>query len=400
MDEHLPALSPDRDGPKPPRALRNPAWEEEWSNPDGDIPVSPEVRSSIPHPYRNYEIVAALAESSPSGLVDDTALPADLIAKRAARGDTTYTPPADPGQHRPLNVADFGVLVGIIGSWPAWVAVCITDHASLIQTAAWSALPISMTALGAARAHPLVLNRLIRKHNTYTRDEHAQLQRASADWPGRAHLSAFSNASQLQHEWDRRWPYAVHAGAAAAVWPEPHLVGLAHCIAADISAGKAWNSELFDVHRVRIDLPATLREIRLRAFRIWRIRADTLAPTAAADPDGSAMRRYREINDALTDAQDRLVAMIRELASYSAALKPIDALVDEIESLALSTQRVSDDAVRQLRIDAAGSEFTRVDICDARAELADLNANLTSQLGVLHAALRLPESALPLPTAS
>lgn len=225
-----------------------------------------------------------------------------------------------------------------------------------------------------------------RNSNTYTAAEHAQLQRARADWPGRGQLADYSNAAQLQAQWDRRWPYVDHCGAAAAVWAEPHLVGLAHCIADDIESGKAWNSELFDVHRVRIDLPATLAEIRLRAFRIWRIRADTVEPAGAVDPDGSAMRRYREIT----------VALVDELARYSASLKPIDKLVEDLAALSLSSERVSDNAVRQLQIDAAGSEFQASDIRAARADLVEIEANLTGRLDVLHAALHTPEAALPL----
>lgn len=151
-----------------------------------------------------------------------------------------------------------------------------------------------------------------------------------------------------------------------------------------------------DVHRVRIDLPATLAEIQLRAFRIWRIRADTVEPAASVDPDGSAMRRYRDITDALAAAEERLVALVDELARYSVSLKPIDGLVEELAALSLSSERVSDNAVRQLQIDAAGSEFQRRDIRDARAELVDLEANLTGQLDVLHAALHTPDATLPL----
>ena len=80
-------------------------------------------------------------------------------------------------------------------------------------------------------------------------------------------------------------------------------------------------------------------------------------------------------------------------------MAPINALVDEISALTLSTERVSDDAVRQLRIDGAASELERAQISDARAELADLTANLTGRLEVLHSQLHLPAAALPLAAA-
>lgn len=376
-------------------ALHRSAWMEEWSNPDGDIPLSPEVRSTIPHPYSNYEIVQALAESSPSGLVDESALSADLVAKWAARGDTIYTPPPNLDKKHPLTGAEIGLLAAIPVTWGLSVTALLTNTFPYGPADAMTFMvPISLTAIAYMIKHRYLPDRLRRIRDPYTRQQHAQLQRATADWPRPAQLSTYSNADRLQSEWDRRWPYVNRPGAAAAVWREPHLVGLAHRIAADITAGSAWQSELFDVHRVRINLPATLSEIRLRAFRIWRIRADTVAPTTAADPDGSAARRYQEITDALTDAEDRLIAMIAELAAYNSTLKPINALVDEIAALRLSAERVSEDSVRQLRIDAAGSDFKRIEIADTRTELEDLNANLTSQLEVLHSSLHLPESPL------
>lgn len=399
MSQHLPDPELDAQLTQSPPALLHPDWEEEWSNPDGDIPISPDVRSAIEHPYANYQIIAALAASTPSGLIDDTALSADLVAKRAARGDTTYTFPPAPAATGPLTLIDIGLLVSVATAWPSWVALWLNDSAPAAHAptiAAWSAIPIACTAAALARAHPNRWPWLRRDDSTYTAAEHTQLQRARADWPGRGQLADYSNAAQLQAQWDRRWPYVDHCGAAAAVWAEPHLVGLAHCIADDIESGKAWNSELFDVHRVRIDLPATLAEIRLRAFRIWRIRADTVKPAGDVDPDGSAIRRYREITDAVTAAENRLVALVDELARYSASLKPIDRLVEELAALSLSSERVSDNAVRQLQIDAAGSEFQLRDIRDARAELVDIEANLTGRLDILHAALHTPDAALPL----
>ena len=48
----------------------------------------------------------------------------------------------------------------------------------------------------------------------------------------------------------------------------------------DIGSSAAWNSELFDVHRVRIDLEQTLDDICRWAHRIWRARGRRRAPAA------------------------------------------------------------------------------------------------------------------------
>lgn len=219
------------------------------------------------------------------------------------------------------------------------------------------------------------------------------MSRAVADWPGRSSLSGYANAKTLRSEWDQRWQWASNHGAAAAVWREPHLVGIATPIAADIRASNAWDSVLFDTHRVRVNLDTTLRDIRLRAHRIWRIRADTVTPVETTGP---AARRYQEVISAVDDAWNTLVALVTELDAYRAELAPIDALVEEITALQLCSERVSDDALRQLHIDAAGNELKRSAIADTSAELADLTANLTGRLEVLRCALRAPSSTLAL----
>lgn len=367
-------------------------WMEEWANPDADIPLPDDVLTGIPHTYSAREIVDALDASTPSGILDDTALPADLIAKRATRGDTLYTPPV-PRTTLSLTGFRITLLAAIPVLWALAVAAVVTGFVTGAGAIVGSlAVPTVFTAGIWTWAHrPTLLH-----HDPYTPEEHAALQRATADWPGRAHLARYSDRAALQSTWDDRWPWAGDKGAAAAVWREPHLVGISQLIADDITSGTAWGSDLFDTHRVRIDVPSTLTNIRMRAFRIWRIRADTLAPTEATDPDGAAARRYKDITDALADAEEQLIAIVGELWDYRCSMAPINSLVDEISALNLSTERVSDDAVHQLRIDGAASELERAHISDARGELADLKANLTARLEVLHSQLHLPAAALPL----
>lgn len=398
-DRHIPPGMSDREALNPGHqdtsSLPQPSdgqWMEEWANPDADIPLSNDVDTGIPHTYSAREIVDALDASTPSGILDDTALPADLIAKRAARGDIPYCPPAP---RKSLSLTGFRVtlLAAIPILWALAVAGVVTGFVTgVVAIIGCLAVPTVFTGGIWTWAHrPTLLHR-----DPYTPEDHAALQRAMADWPGRAHLALYSDRAALRATWDDRWPWAGDKGAAAAVWREPHLVGISQLIANDITSGTAWRSDLFDTHRVRIDVPATLTNIRMRAFRIWRIRADTLAPTEASDPDGAAARRYTEITDALAEAEKQLIAIVWELWDYRCSMAPINSLVDEISALNLSTERVSDDALRQLRIDGAASALERTQISDAHGELADLKANLTARLEVLHSQLHLPAAALPL----
>lgn len=380
----------------------------EWASPDQDITVAETVRTRIDHGFTNRAIVDALAAMTPSGLLDVSALPAALQNKLAANGDDTrlYLPsstplptPVDRLSYVALEtkaVALFAVVMAVVGIAGAIVG--------------W---PIAATLIAELTAVPLCgywLYRTLRPrtgphadadhapHGSYTEEEDAALAQAVVDWPRLQRLRSYPNADVLVSEWNRRWPWAGEVGAPAAVWREPHLVGVAILLAMDIRSSKAWNSDVFDMHRVRIDLDALLRDIRVRAHRIWRAHAN--AVTTSTDFGlGAVRQRNAAIAEAAELAWDQLAAMVAELADYRNALPPINALVEEIDALNRSSRVVTDAAVDQLYIDAAASIEQRAVLADSRAELADLSENLAAQLAVLRGILEQPASSLPLAAA-
>ncbi|WP_102144323.1 hypothetical protein [Mycobacterium hubeiense] len=366
---------------------------EEYANPDRDIPLAPQVQTGIKHSYTVRQIVDALAATTPSRIIDESALSTSLAAKRSARGESG-APYAPPARKPPMSGSELALLASLPVTWGLSTVAVVTDVLPTPAVIAVIALTVALTAVALILGrYPQLRPSHRRALDGYTAAEHAELSRAVADWPGRARLSTYVNADTLQGQWDQRWKWASQPGAAAAVWREPHLGGIATLIAADIRASTAWNSELFDTHRVRIDLDATLRDIRSRAHRIWRISADTAVPT---DTTGPAADRHREITTAIDEAWDRLVGLVVELDQYCTQLAPIDALVTEINALQLSAERVSDDALRQLHIDAVGSDLKRDTIANSAAELAELTANLNGRLEVLRGALHQPSSVLAL----
>ena len=98
-------------------------------------------------------------------------------------------------------------------------------------------------------------------------------------------------------------------------------------------------------------------------------------------------RRNAEIADAATDAWETLVELMRQLQDYHKQLAPIDAVFAEITALQTSTLRVTDAAVHQLHVDAAGNTLQSDTVNEASAELADLNANLAARLRTLRQSL-------------
>ena len=145
--------------------------------------------------------------------------------------------------------------------------------------------------------------------------------------------------------------------------------------------------------RVRIDLDQTLDDIYLRAHRIWRASAN-LVPLPTKDPDDVVARRNAEITDAATDAWQTLVELVRQLQDYKKQLAPIDAICTQITALQLSTARVTDDAVHQLHVDAAGNALHADTVDAVTDELADLQANLAARLRTLRQSLTAATSGL------
>ena len=103
--------------------------------------------------------------------------------------------------------------------------------------------------------------------------------------------------------------------------------------------------------------------------------------------------RNAEITDA---AWNTLAALARQLQNYRKALVPVDAILAEIVALQQSSVRITDEAVRQLHVDAAGNALHTDAVGAATVELADLNANLTARLATLRQSLTAANNGLVL----
>ena len=363
------------------------------------------MRAPLDYAYTAIDIMAALPRSE---AVDADALPADLQRKARAHGDdldNIVESEQLTTRHRRdiawTEIARAGRFVEPIAKYGAPAAagiavVLMVGHwwrhagASVVEIlAASNPFGYLAIALGAAA----LLVRFARRraatapHWVYTADELATLDAASIDWPAvPEELDRYANGEALRREWHNRWMSRIHPGGAALVWREPHLVAVATLLGRDIRSSPAWNSELLDIHRVRIDLERTLDDIYLRAHRIWRARAN-LVPPPSKDPADVVARRNTEITDAAGDAWNTLVALVRQLQDYRKSLTPVDAIFAEIRALQQSSLRITDDAVRQLHVDAAGNTLHTGAVGAATVELADLNANLAARLTTLRQSL-------------
>lgn len=370
-----------------------------------DAVIAPDIRVPLEHQYSGADVVLALPKSD---AIDLTAVPADLAAKAAAHGDDLHCLSESSERRRPLS--------GLRGV-AARLAAPVSDQFIVGTTATAAVIGGPVTAnithslfygLGPA----LVVGSFVLGWQTlsrrlsqwrrplYSDTEVEALQNASTEWPVIPDdLDRYPNHVVLRQDWISHWSWntypSLNLRAAAIVWREPHLVAIANLVGRDIAASAAWRSELFDLHRVRIDLDQTLADINLRAHRIWRARAN-LVPPPSDDPEDPVARRNNEILAAAEKAWAALVELVRQLIDYQKQLAPIDAMVAEIAALTLSVTKVTDDAVRQLAIDAASIAYKADVVTGAAAELGELNANLTARLQFLRRALTEPASILPI----
>jgi hypothetical protein len=363
------------------------------------------VRAPLDYAYTAIDIMAALPRSQ---AVDTAALPADLQRKARAHGDDldniVESEQLTTRHRRDLIWTEIARVGRFVEPTAKYGAPAAAGIAVVLMVRHWwrhtgtSAVEILVAsnpfgylaiALGAAA----LLVRFARRraatapHWVYTDDELATLAAASIDWPAvPEELDRYANGEALRREWHNRWMSRIHPGGAALVWREPHLVAVATLLGRDIRSSPAWNSELLDIHRVRIDLERTLDDIYLRAHRIWRARANVVPPPNK-DPADVVARRNAEITDAAGDAWNTLVALVGQLQDYRKSLTPVDVIFAEIRALQQSSLRITDDAVRQLHVDAAGNMLHTGAVGAATVELADLNANLAARLSTLRQSL-------------
>lgn len=365
------------------------------------------AETSLPAPARRYSNKALVRALRYTGAIDPTALSDTLRAKATTLGDDLTDIDASLQRRRGVRyeLAGCGIVLGFLARIGALLAVTsmiiVLVHATPITSAdldelarhlitgAITAVSLGLTSLGCSR--------LAKTRYAYTDTEVAELTNAAVNWPClSSELDEYPNEQALHIDWaSQGLPDTGEPGTAALVWREPRLVAIAHIVAADIRASRAWNSAL--TNNIHIDLDSPLLDIELRAYRIWHARAN-LVPTPAGDTDSALAKRNAEITAAAARAWDTLVELVRQLIAYHDQLAPIASVLKEIEDLQLSTIRTNDNAVRQLYIDAAANEIDTDTVREATAQLADLTEALRARKDYLRAALNEPTSLLALTT--
>lgn len=375
-------------------------------------PIGEAVRAPLEYSYTAPELMAALPRSE---AIDVEALPAGLQHKARSHGDNLDNiVESDQLVRRRgalARIADsrVGRAVYPLAAYSAALAVLIAialmavhavrnadaSSAEILAASDWFR-NLAAVLIAVALVLWFARRRASAPPWVYTAEELATLDAASVAWPAVPEdLDRYANGETLRREWHNIWMARIQPGAAALVWREPHLVAIATLLGREIRSSPTWQSELLDVHRVRIDLDRTLTDIHLRAHRVWRARANLVAPPSA-DPGDVVARRNAEIDDAAGEAWTTLLALVRQLQDYRKALAPVDVIFAEILALQQSSLRITDDAVRQLHIDAAGNTLHAGAVGAAAGELADLNANLTARLATLRQSLTAATNGLAL----
>ena len=365
-------------------------------------PIAEAVRAPLEYSYTAPELMAALPRSE---AIDVDALPAGLQHKARTYGDDLDNIIESD------RLVRRGVLARIAGSRVGRVVYPLAAYGAVLTVI----IAIALMAVHALRNPDASSAEILAASDrfrdlaaalgvvtlglwfarrrasaspwVYTAEEFAILDAASIAWPAVPEdLDRYANGETLRREWHNIWMARIQPGAASLVWREPHLVAIATLLGREIRSSPTWQSELLDVHRVRIDLDRTLTDIHLRAHRIWRARANLVAPPST-DPEDVVARRNAEIDDAAGEAWNTLLDLVRQLQAYRKALASVDVIFVEILAPQQSSLRITDDAVRQLHIDAAGNTLHASAVGAAAGELADLNANLTARLATLRQSL-------------
>ena len=331
------------------------------------------MRAPLDYAYTVIDIMAALPRAE---AVDVDALPADLQCKARAHGDdldniveseqlTTrhrrdiaWTERARAGRFVD-PIAKYGApatagiaIVLMVGHW--WRH----SGASVVEIlAASNPFGDLAIALGAAA----LLVRFARRrdatapHWVYTADELAILDAACIDWPAVSEeLDRYANGEALRREWHNRWMSRIHPGrsgprlARTPLGRRGHPARARHPIQPRVEQRAAR-------HPPRTDRPRThpRRHLSTAAPRLARPRQPR--PPPSKDPADVVGRRNAEITAAAGDAWNTLVALVRQLQDYRKSLAPVDAIFAEIRALQQCSLRITDDAVRQLHVDAAGN---------------------------------------------
>ncbi|WP_280217288.1 hypothetical protein [Nocardia neocaledoniensis] len=221
----------------------------------------------------------------------------------------------------------------------------------------------------AARLHPLAL----------TADEVAQADRALVRWPRTYDDGAWwsERLDSTQRDTVRR---ELLEATATTRWPEARVVGIANLLATSIRTSPAYRHD--DLDPLRLDLDRLVRDISLRAHRIWLVRTRGSAP--ASPVVAEALRERREMESAASDAAwISLIGLLDAMTSYRKELARIELLLDDIAALDRAAAHDLDATVAQLLRDAAGNELDTDQLTRHTEQLAELRAGLDIRLTVL-----------------
>lgn len=228
------------------------------------------------------------------------------------------------------------------------------------------------------------------------------IREAEFTWPRtRSDLDeGYVNHVALKRQWDNASSRGITTGDIAALaWREPRLVGLADIIATEIRDSRAWQSELFDVHRARIDLDGALADINCRAYRIWLAHANTVRPRGEGDVAQVLSDHRKGLESASRAAWVTLVDRVLTLAEYRHELAPLDAMLSDLDLLTATVTNDTDALTRQLYIDAAVNEIESQQIDARTRELQELRANLAGRMKFLRDQITSEGYVLPVLTA-
>lgn len=144
----------------------------------------------------------------------------------------------------------------------------------------------------------------LRGRSDYGPEEVDALTAAQVQWPlSHRDLRPYPNYEVLEKEWDVVRP--TSGGGAALVWREPRLVAVAYALLKEIEASAVWRNNEIINQQVREQIYQARDDINIRAYRIWRVHAET--PNVAAT---------QQVRDAARQAWPVLVQKVAELADY------------------------------------------------------------------------------------
>ncbi len=161
----------------------------------------------------------------------------------------------------------------------------------------------------------------LRGRSDYGPEEVDALTAAQVQWPlSHWDLRPYPNYEVLEKEWDVVRP--TSGGGAALVWREPRLVAVAYALLKEIEASAVWRNNEIINQQVREQIYQARDDINIRAYRIWRVHAET--PNVAAT---------QQVRDAARQAWPVLVQKVAELADYRSKVLAVAELYKEYQRL-------------------------------------------------------------------